>query len=170
MNQKRTFFLISYIALVVLLIFDLILLGCIAVMEGEARKPAGGVVLDPNATDERPSEGPGAVPGVTVAGFSALTIPPDHDTIAIDLYNPIENSGLYYLTFEFRLLGVENAQGYEVLFNTAHVPPGKHIYQITLAHALPAGEYRAQLLIQPYRMVDLSPTNNVSAIVKLTVK
>ena len=54
MNQKRTFFLISYIALVVLLIFDLILLGCIAVMEGEARKPAGGVVLDPNATDERP--------------------------------------------------------------------------------------------------------------------
>ncbi len=135
----------------------------------EVQQTTGGVVLDPNATDERPNEGQGALPGVTVSGFSALTIMSELDTIAIDLYNPIENNGLYIMTFEFRLPD-ESEQGYEVLFKTGYVAPGKHIYQVTLAHGLAAGEYTGQLLVQPYRMSDLTPTNNVSAVVKLTVK
>ncbi len=96
-----------------------------------------------------------------------MTIPSELDTIAIDLYNPIENNGLYYLTFTFSLIGEDG--GKEVLFATGYVPPGKHIYQVTLSRGLAAGEYKAQLLVQPYRMSDLSPTNNVSAAVALTV-
>ena len=152
MTKKRILFLSSYIALALLFVFDLVMLFCIAGMKEEARF-TGGVVLD----------------GVTVAGFSSLTIPPDVDAIAIDLYNPAENNGYYYMTFELRLLD-ESEQGYEVLFKTGYVAPGKHIYQVTLSHSLPAGEYDAQLLIQPYRMRDLSPTNNVSAAVRLKVK
>lgn len=124
------------------------------------------MVLDPNATDERPEERPGAAQGVTVAGFSALNVPANVDTVAINLYNPIENNGLYYLTFT--LLLPDEQGGYEVLFKTGYVAPGKHIYQVTLSRGLPAGKYTAQLLIQPYRMSDLSTTNNVSAIVALT--
>lgn len=169
MNKKRALFLVSAVMLAVLLIFDVIMLSWAATMQEPTQKSTGGVVLDPNATDERPSDGQGASPGVTVAGFSALTVPPDLDTIPIDLYNPIENNGLYYMTFEFRLPD-DSEQGYEVLFKTGYVAPGKHIYQVTLSHGLPAGEYTAQMLIQPYRMSDLTPTNNVSAIVKLTVK
>ncbi len=170
MNKNSVKYLLLSLPLIVLLIFDIIMLGLVATAEEPPKYSTGGVVmLDPNATDERPSEDPDASPGVTVAGFSALTIPPDHITIPIDLYNPIENNGLYYLTFEFRLPD-DSEQGYEVLFKTGHVAPGKHIYQVDLARGLPAGEYTAQMLIQPYRMSDLTPTNNVSAVVRLTVK
>ncbi len=165
-KKKRVLFTAAAILLGALLLFDLIMLFW-AVDIKEPPKTTGGVVFDPNSSDERPSEKPGVAPGVTVSGFSALTIPANIETIAIDLYNPIENNGLYYMTFTFSLLGDE---GSEVLFQTGYLAPGKHIYQVTLAHGLPEGEYKAQLLVQPYRMSDLSPTNNVSAIVALTVK
>lgn len=168
MKDRRPLFIISYIMLVILLLFDLIILFYMVTVKEPPKQTTGGVVLDPNATDERPGEEQSAAPGVTVAGFSSLTIPPELDTIAIDLYNPIENSGLYYITFEFRLPD-ESEQGYEVLFKTGYIAPGKHIYQVTLSHGLAAGEYTAQMLIQPYRMSDLTPTNNVSAVVALTV-
>ena len=168
MTKKRILFLASYIALALLLVFDLIMLFCVIGMKEEV-KETGGVVFDPGSSDERPGGTQTSAPGVTVAGFSSLTVPPDVDTIAIDLYNPAENNGYYYMTFELRLLN-ESEQGYEVLFKTGYVAPGKHIYQVTLSHSLSEGEYAAQLLIQPYRMKDLSPTNNVSAAVKLTVK
>lgn len=166
--KKNRIFLFAAISLLVLLIFDLIMLCYVATAKEAPQRTTGGIVLDPNASDERPDEEQGSSPGITVAGFSSLTIPPEIDTIAIDLYNPIENNGLYYMTFEFRLL--DDGGGYEVLFKTGYVAPGKHIYQVTLSHGLSAGEYTAQLFIQPYRMSDLSPTNNVSAVVALTVK
>lgn len=169
MKERNKIYLIFSIALALLLIFDIVMLCYAATAKEPPQKTTGGVVLDPNATDELPGEEQGASPGVTVAGFSSLTIPPELDTIAIDLYNPIENNGLYYMTFEFRLPD-ESEQGYEVLFKTGYIAPGKHIYQVTLSHGLPAGEYTAQMLIQPYRMIDLTPTNNVSAVVALTVK
>ena len=167
MTKKRILFLASYIALALLLVFDLIMLFCVIGMKEEV-KGTGGVVFDPGSEDERPGTHE-TVKGPTVKGFSSLTIPPDVDTIAIDLYNPIENSGLYYMTFELRLPD-DSEQGYEVLFQTGYVAPGKHIYQVTLSHSLQAGEYATYLLVQPYRMKDITPTNNVSAKVKLTVK
>ena len=170
MDKKRLLFIVFSVALAVLFVFDIVLLGCIIPMQELPQKPTGGVVLlDPNATDEREEQGSGAAPGVTVAGFSALTIPPEIKIVPIDLHNPIENNGLYYMTFEFRLPD-ESEQGYEVLFKTGYVAPGQHIYHVELSRGMPEGEYTAQLLIQPYRMSDLTPTNNVSAVVRLTVK
>ncbi len=166
MNKKRVLITVSSITLALLLLFDVILLFCVAGME-EPRLTTGGVVFDPNATDERPNQGQTSTPGVTVAGFSTLTVLSELETVAIDLYNPIENNGLYYMTFTLTLPDGEG--GSEVLFETGYVAPGKHIYQVTLSHGLAAGEYKAQLLVQPYRMSDLSPTNNVSAVVALTV-
>ncbi len=164
--KKRAVFTAACVALVLLLIFDLCL--CFLLVGVKESSGGGGVILDPNAQTERPG-GSESVKGPTIKGFSSLTIPPELKTVAIDLYNPTENNGLYYLTFELRLPD-ESEQGYEVLFKTGYVEPGLHIYQVTLSHGLKAGEYTAQLLIQPYRMKGLTPTNNVSAVVKLTVK
>ena len=170
MKKTRALFIVTVVLLLILLTFDIVMLDLVIAMEGQPQTPTGGVVLvEPNATDEREEGGQGGSKNVTVAGFSALTVPPDIETVPIDLYNPIENNGLFYMTFEFRLLNDSEA-GYEVLFKTRYVPPGKHIYQVDLTHGLPAGDYDAVLLIQPYRMSDLTPTNNVTARVKLTVK
>ena len=168
--KKRVLNVILYIAIASLLVLD-IFIGVSLMGMKETGSRTGGVILDPSAEDERPGQsgGGGATKGPTVSGFSALNIPADLDTVAIDLYNPSENSGLYYMTFELRLPD-ESERGYEVLFLTKYVAPGKHIYQVTLSHSLSAGEYTAQLLVQPYRMSDLTPTNNVSAVVRITVK
>lgn len=165
MNKKRVLFIAVTAMLAALLLFDIIMLFYISGLK-EPPHTVSGVTFDPGATDERPNGEHGSAQGVTVAGFSALTIPAGVDTVAIDLYNPIENNGLYYITFTLRL--PDGNGGYEVLFETGFVPPGKHIYQVTLSRGLPAGKYTAQLLIQPYRMSDLSTTNNVSAVVALT--
>lgn len=167
-GKQRNILIALSVILALLMIFDLIMCFCIVRMKENSGTSTGGVVLDPGSEDERPGTHE-TVKGPTVKGFSSLTIPPDVDTIAIDLYNPIENSGLYYMTFELRLPD-ESEQGYEVLFKTGYLAPGKHIYQVTLSHSLQEGEYETYLLVQPYRMKDLSPTNNVSAKVKLTVK
>lgn len=154
---------------VALLAFNLAMCFCIAgTKENSAPPTAGNVIFDPGSEDERPGTHE-TVKGPTVKGFSSLTIPADVDAIAIDLYNPIENSGLYYMTFELRLPD-DSEQGYEVLFKTGYLAPGKHIYQVALSHSLQAGEYETYLFVQPYRMKDATPTNNVSARVKLTVK
>lgn len=69
MNKNSVKYLLLSLPLIVLLIFDIIMLGLVATAEEPPKYSTGGVVmLDPNATDERPSEGPGSSPGVTVAG------------------------------------------------------------------------------------------------------
>ena len=167
-GKQRNILTALSVVIAILLVFNLTMCFCIAGMKEPVGTTTGGVILDPGSEDERPGTHE-TVKGPTVKGFSSLTIPPDVDTIAIDLYNPIENSGLYYMTFELRLPD-ESEQGYEVLFKTGYLAPGKHIYQVTLSHSLQAGEYTAHLLVQPYRMKDVTPTNNVSATVKLIVK
>lgn len=170
-GKQRNILIALGVVLALLLFFNIVMCFYIAELEESGGAPAGssgGVIFDPGSEDERPGTQE-SVKGPTVKGFSSLTIPSDVDTIAIDLYNPIENSGLYYLTFELRLPD-DSEQGYEVLFKTDFLAPGKHIYQVTLSHSLQAGEYETSLLVQPYRMKDVSPTNNVSAAVKLTVK
>ena len=156
--KNRVLPVITLVAFAFLLIFDFVMCFCIGAMKEEPSDAGGGVIFDPNSSDERPGGGQ-SVKGPTVAGFSQLTIPPDVDAIPIDLYNPDENNGLYYLTFEFRLAD-ESEQGYEVLFKTGYLAPGKHIYQVNLSHGMSAGEYSGTLFIQPYRMQ--GPTSRLS--------
>ncbi|HJJ40712.1 MAG TPA: hypothetical protein O0X63_00910, partial [Methanocorpusculum sp.] len=87
----------------------------------------------------------------------------------VDFYNPIENDGLYYLTFKFCLLNA-NGDISEVLWESQAVPPGKHIQKITMSRGLPAGKYSAVVHVQPYRMSDETPTNNANLKTTLIVK
>lgn len=111
----------------------------------------------------------GKWPNVACPGWGEIILPPDTKEINADFYNPVENEGYYYLTYEIRLLN-DSAQGYEVLYNSGIIEPGEHVYKITLSKGLPLGEYQAVMHVQPYKMDGLmTPTNNMNSNLKLTV-
>ena len=125
--------------------------------DGGSSSQGGGLVIDPNAGEYVEPE---PTPGVTIPGFGTLTIPANTKELkGINLYNPIENEGWYYLTFKLCLLDKNGAVS-EVLYESQLVPPGKYIQDITLSRGLAKGEYNAVMQVQPYRIADNSPTNN----------
>ena len=97
-------------------------------------------------------------------------MPPNQtENIVVDFYNPEQNDGKYYLTFELYLTNEDGSK--DVLYKSDLIPPGKHIQRITLAHALEVGEYEATMHVQPYKMDgSLASTNNLDAKTKLIVK
>lgn len=141
--------------------------------ETEAADDVCGVgwVLDPDAADTRLPGGPTEVEqNVTIAGIGAVTVPAGERFAAGDFFNPEENAGLYDMVFELRLLD-GSPQGYEVLYSSALVSPGKHIYEIELAHALKTGVYDAVVHVQPYRMDQgHTRTNNADIMTALVVR
>lgn len=108
--------------------------------------------------------------GVAIPGWGKIVIPANQkEDIPVDFFNPEDNEGLYYLTFEIRLLN-DSEQGYEVLYTSGLIEPGLHIQKISLTRALEAGEYDAVIHVQPYRMSNKSTTNNADMKTKLIVK
>ena len=103
-------------------------------------------------------------PNVVLPGWAAIYLPANTTEVTkgVDFYNPDKNEGYYYLTFELKI-------GDEVLYKSNLIPPGKHIQKITLSRPLPAGEYDATLLMQPYKYDKSTPTNNGQINVKLIV-
>jgi len=125
--------------------------------DGGSSSQGGGLVIDPNAGEYVEPE---RAPGVTIPGFGSMTIPANTKELkGINLYNPIENDGWYYLTFRICLLD-KNGEVSEVLYASQLVPPGQYLQDITLTRGLPAGTYDAVMQVQPYRISDKSPTNN----------
>ena len=121
----------------------------------------GGLVIDPNAGELVEP------PGVTIPGFGSMTIQANtRELLGINLYNPTENEGWYYLTFKLCLLD-ESDQVSEILYESQLLPPGLYIQDITLTRGLPAGTYDAVMQVQPYRIADKSPTN--SADLRMTI-
>ena len=117
----------------------------------------GGLVIDPNAGEYVEPEQP---PGVTIPGFGSMTIPANTKELkGINLYNPIENEGWYYLTFKLSILD-EDGNVSETLYESQLVPPGLYLQDITLSRGLAKGEYDAVMKVQPFRIADQSPTNN----------
>ena len=130
----------------------------------------GGLVIDPNAGDYVAPEAPKQEQGVAIPGWGSMTIPANTQELnMVDFFNPIENDGLYYLTFKFCLLNA-NGEISEVLWESQAVPPGKHIQKITMSRGLPAGTYEAVVHVQPYRMSDQTPTNSANMRTTLIVK
>ena len=127
----------------------------------------GGLIIDPNAGEYvKPTQTQSTIiPSVAVPGWSSITIPANQQTVSVDFYNPERNEGQYYLTFKLILSDTG-----EVLYESAAVPPGKHIQTITLTRALSAGTYDAVIHVQPYRMSDETPANNADMKTKLIVK
>ena len=103
-------------------------------------------------------------PGVTVPGWSSITIPANTTEVTVDFYNPTNNDGYYYMTFELKL-----ADG-ESLYQSCLVRAGDHIQHITLSHGLAAGTYDAVVHVQPYTADDaMTATNNADMKLQLIV-
>lgn len=135
--------------------------------DGGSASQGAVLIVDPNAGEYVEPE---RAPGVTIPGFGSMTIPANTKELkGIDLYNPIENEGWYYLTFRLCLLD-ENEQASEVLYTSQLVPPGKYIQDITLSRGLTPGEYDAVMQVQPYRIADKSQTNNAELKLLIIVK
>ena len=151
----------------------LIWLGIVApgMSSGDDDKPSGGgLVIDQNAGDYvAPIVDSEVEPNVAIPGWGRITMPSGTTEItSVDFYNPDENAGLYYLTFELRLPTDDG--GYISLYQSDAVPPGKHIQSITLSQPLSTGTYSAMIHVQPYRMSDETPTNNADVKITLVVK
>lgn len=129
-----------------------------------------GLVIDPNAENGQVSNDNTVEQDVAISGRKTMTIPANQKEITVDFYNPKENDGAYYLTFELRLCD-DSKQGYEVLYTSGLVEPGKHIDKITLSRALDKGTYESVLHVQPHRMnEEQTYTNNADIKMKLIVK
>lgn len=107
---------------------------------------------------------------VAIVGIRSLIINANTKDIKINLKNPIENEGLYYQTFEIRLLNA-NEEGYEVLYKSDMIKPGEEINEIMLSRGLSQGEYDAILYVQPYHMNEQkTPTSDAKIKFKIVVK
>ena len=138
-------------------------------------RPAGiSLKVDPDAGEYVDVTQESAAPsqGVSIPGWASLTLPADTTDakLCVDFYNPEKNAGRYYLTFELRLKD-DSPEGYEVLYTSQLVEPGKHIQSIRLNRPLAAGKYDAVVHVQPYTMDgNLTATNNADMVTLLIVK
>lgn len=165
--------------IVILIVIILLLVALLGVLLfGKSNDPADdggggvGLTVDPNAGEYVAPEVEEQAPsqGVAIPGWGSITLPPDTTEITVDFFNPEQNAELYYLTFELRLPD-DSEQGYEVLYTSGLVEPGKHIQKITLSRGLSAGTYNAVIHVQPYRMDEAkTPTNNADMKTELIVQ
>ena len=135
------------------------------------KEPQGGgvgLVVDPNANNEALQTDPVEVPGIAIPGWGTLKIPAGQkDNSIANFNNPAEHAGKYFLKFELSLTKADGTK--EVLYTSGLVEPGKYIQTISLSRALEAGEYEANMFVQPYKISDQSPTNNLNSKMKLIV-
>lgn len=104
--------------------------------------------------------------GIAIPGWGSITIAANTKDVTVAFTNPEANAGKYYLTFELRL-----KEGDELLYKSQLVPAGMTITDITLSHALPAGEYPAVVHVQPYKTDEsLTATNNADMETTLIVE
>lgn len=133
---------------------------------GSSSEDEDGLKIDTNAGDYvTPIVNSAIEPNVAIPGWGRITIPSGTTEItSVDFYNPKENEGLYYLTFE--LLLPTDSDDYISLYKSYAVPPGKHIQKITLNQTLGSGNYDALIHVQPYRINEDgsvgTPTNNAN--------
>ena len=128
----------------------------------------GDLDIDPGADDwngeklpDKTDDAPAA--GIKIPGYPSITLPKDQKTVNVALLNPEGNP--CYFTFEIVLKGTG-----ESLYKSKLVPPGKAITQITMARALPAGEYDATIKITTTSVADGSAMNGANVETVLIVK
>lgn len=121
-------------------------------------------------------------PGVILPGWSSMTIAADSVNVETCFRNHEKNAGWYDLTFEFwaalpeeailegtetqvitstdEEIGEEKQVLYAKLLLTDAVKPGEYLKEAVIAQPVPAGEYDAFVLIQPYYASSGEPTGN----------
>ena len=134
---------------------------------GGSTSQGAGLVVDPNAGEfVKPEQ----APGVVVPGFGMLTVPANtRELRGINLHNPIENEGWYYLTFKICLLDANGVES-DTLYESQLVPPGLYLQDIVISRGLAPGEYDAVMHVQPYRIVDQTPTYNADMVMTIIAK
>ena len=124
-------------------------------IDPDAEEWNGGAL--PDKTDDAPAV------GIKIPGYPSVTLPADTKDVTVALLNPEGNP--CYFVFELVLKSTG-----ESLYTSKLVPPGQAITQITLAHALSAGEYDATIKITTYSTADQSPMNGANVETVLIVK
>ena len=80
------------------------------------------------------SDSGGVESGIRIPGYKSITIPSDTTDVSVELVNPDENK--VYFEISFYLPDTD-----ETIYTSKLIKPGQHIYEITLDHAMEAGEY-----------------------------
>lgn len=111
---------------------------------------SGGFVQPEKTAAEEESTG-----GIAIPGWGSIRIQAGEKLVDVNLENPIDNEGKYYLSFSLYLKDEDKA-----LAETGLIQPGESALKLSLSKALEPGEYEAVVLVQPYRMADGSATNN----------
>ena len=93
--------------------------------------------------------------GIAIPGWGSIHIQAGEKLVDVNLENPTDNEGKYYLSFSVYLKDQDKP-----LAETGLIQPGESALKLSLSHPLDAGEYEAVVLVQPYRMADGSATNN----------
>lgn len=93
--------------------------------------------------------------GIAIPGWGSIRIQAGEKLVDVNLENPIDNEGKYYLSFSIYLKGQDKP-----LAETGLIQPGESALKLSLNKPLEPGEYEAVVLVQPYRMADGSATNN----------
>ena len=111
----------------------------------------------PDKTEDAPAV------GIKIPGYPSITLPKDQKRVRVALLNPEGNP--CYFTFELVL-----KETGESLYKSKLVPPGQAITEITMARALPAGEYAATIKITTTSLTDGSAMNGANVETVLIVK
>ena len=138
------------------------------VHDGPSSSQIGDLDIDPGANDwngekipDKTDDAPAA--GIKIPGYPSITLPKGQKTVNVALVNPEGNP--CYFTFEIVLKDTG-----ESLYKSKLVPPGKAITQITMARALPVGEYDATIKITTTSVADGSAMNGANVETVLIVK
>lgn len=129
-----------------------------AILWPEAPETADGMGLtvDPySGSFVQPEKDEESTGGIAIPGWGSIRIQAGEKLVDVNLENPMDNEGKYYLSFSLYLNGEDDA-----LAETGLIQPGESALKLRLSHPLEAGEYEAVVLVQPYRMADGSATNN----------
>lgn len=148
----------SRLILIILLLLLLIVGGVFAGLYWSGRfgggapgvSDTGAPDIDPNAavyTGVQPEDKGGSGTGIKIPGYPSITLPSDTTEVSVALLNP-EGNPCY---FAFELVLKDSG---ETLYTSKLVPPGQAITRITLARALPAGEYDAVIKISTASLED----------------
>ncbi len=135
---------------------------------GEAR--GVGLVIEPD--QGKPAaygNGSGKAQGVVIEGREFMRVRAGRREETVRFYNPKENAGLYYLSFELRLYE-SDGQDYEVLYTSGLVEPGQSVNKAKFSRELEKGVYDAVIHVQPCRMnEEKTLTNNADIKIRLIV-
>lgn len=103
--------------------------------------------------------------GIAIPGWDYIEIEADKTDVKVNLTNPQDNAGRYYMKFTIYLDGES-----EPLAETGLIRGGESALELHLTHPLSAGEHPATVHVQPYRVQDTTPTNNADIELMLIVK